>query len=128
MNFLKNKINKYVFLLGIVIIVIVFIASFVSKVKTTTATGLLPFGGMVTELYYCSCSANWAVTVGSPKGGVFSYYNEGTITYANGMPHTSAWAMGTYGTGGVCLIPGEPCPAGRTPIGIMTQVGTSLTL
>ncbi len=129
MRFLKNKINSLLFLLGIVVILIVFIASFISKVKTTTATGMLPFGGEVTEAYYCSCSGNWAYTVTGTKGGVFSYYDGGTTVYENGPPRAGVWALGTYYSGGECLIPGEPCTNGPSvPIGIMNQVGTSMTL
>ena len=131
MNSLKNKIHKRIFLIGIIIIVIVFILSFISKAKTTNATALLPFGGQVTELFYCSCSANYAVTVGSPRGGVFSYYDGGTRVYENGPPRVGVWALGTYYAGGECLIPyGEVCApsVAQVPIGIMSQVGTSMTL
>lgn len=128
MNFLKDKINKSLFLLGVTIIILVFIISFTSKIKTTTGASLLPFGGMVTDLYYCNCSKNWALTIVGAKPGILSY-QAGTVTFSAYQIRPGVWQMGTYVLGGVCTTGVPPaCVSARPSIGTMVQVGTSLSL
>lgn len=91
----------------------------------------LPFGGRITNVYYCSCDTAWAVTVAdlstSPGSPPIYLYRPGTTRlYPFGnILSTGTWVLGNRTTGGVCRYwAGKSCaffPVG----GEMLIVGTS---
>ena len=85
-----------------------------------------PFGGRITNMYYCACSASWRVTIGSPVGGSFVYRPGSATVYEYGQVRTGVWALGTWTPGDACVIVvGESCV--RLPTqGRISQIGTSL--
>ncbi len=91
--------------------------------------GSLPFGGLVTSTFFCTCSANFMVTVSGPVGGTFMY-TPGTQAYEsyNLGEDTGMWVLGLYSPGGGCYIdaPGT-CDVIPTTGVISPTVGTSPT-
>lgn len=65
-----------------------------------------PFGGMVTSVFYCSCSNNFRLTVSPPVGGTFMYVPGATIVYEyHRIPVAGVWLLGLYGSSAQCLVP-----------------------
>lgn len=95
-----------------------------------TVYGIGAFGGRITAIRYCICSANLEVTVGPPSGGVFIYQPGASMLYAYyQIFRPGAWVLGSYSPGGSCvqLIPGTPPWCLPYPaMGTITQAGTSL--
>lgn len=93
-----------------------------------SASGLMNFGGLVTSMTVCPCSYNTLLYVKDVRGTVLPLmYQPGvTVLYKMYMPTAGANVLGQYVSGGICLIPGYPtCTTGGTPIGTMSQLGTS---
>lgn len=124
-----NYIKKHPIFFSVAILVILIIGAFGVRIKRTKAIVPSPFGGKITSVVYCPCSANLAITVGPPKGGIFSVEPEGIILYPfYKIFSAGAWELGTYTTGGVCLTPAPPgeCVPMAYPIGTIEMAGTSL--
>ena len=92
------------------------------------AQGIFNFGGLIYATIPCTCSGNFIIIVGQPKGGVFAFQSGVTRPYAWGAFHPGAWVLGNYVPGAVCLQwAGKKCiPNPIYPIGTMTIVGTSV--
>lgn len=129
MHFLNKK--QFLFSTKVIVLLLVFllVAAIVMVVPAehSSAQGGLPFGGMVTSVFFCACSNNFMLTVGPPVGGVFMYQPGATLVYSFYMiPVPGVWLLGLFGPPVACLIPaGRGCMTlGAYPRIIMT--GTSM--
>jgi hypothetical protein len=85
-----------------------------------------PFGGMVTDVFYCNCSNNWRITVSPPVGGVFMYEPGVTVVYEYHMiPVTGVWLLGLHGAPVSCLIFSLKGCAAMGPYPMIEMTGTS---
>lgn len=90
--------------------------------------GTQNFGGQVTQTQQCTCSGSTMVTIKDVRGQTISLiYQPGASTlYANyNIYSTNVNVLGTYVSGGVCLMVGEPCETTGNPQGTIQQIGTS---
>lgn len=95
------------------------------------SSAVLNFGGMTTAMTTCTCSANILLYVQDVRGTTLPliYQPGATILYQNYSPTSGVWVLGTYTSGGQCLIYAVTgCTTGGTPVGTMLQVGTSLSI
>ena len=92
------------------------------------AQGLPPFGGLSTIVFPCTCSMNFLITIGPPKGGQFIYQPGVSRINRYGMVlRPGAWQLGLYTPGGVCMIYlGKGCSSYGKPKGTIFMVGTSM--
>lgn len=105
-------------------------------IKSYAIPGTYPFGGNVLAYTYCTCSANFLVSVGYPRPGVFIY--QPTIPgFPAGTDLRAFWSVlvpGTYVVGLAEDVPMtcmEYVGTGCAPIGagpMMLLVGTSYPL
>lgn len=122
---MKNMKKKHIFVVALSLLLFVGAYSY-QVTKPTEVDALLPFGGFVNYVQYCTCSMAIASVVGPPVGGTF-VYAPGTVTYAYGQVYRSGvWLLGNWTPGGVCLFyAGVGC--GTFPVwGRMSEVATSL--
>ena len=99
--------------------------------SAATASVLQPFGGVSTMMVTCTCSANLLLYVTDPRGMVLPLiYQPGvTVLYKMYQPRSGVNMLGKYIAGGSCRIyVGSGCVSGGTPVGTMTQLGTSVSL
>lgn len=92
---------------------------------------MLNFGGISTTVITCTCSGNLLITVADVRGfpAPLIYQPGATMLYMMYAPIPAVNMLGQYVPGGVCLVyAGTGCVSGGTPIGTMTQLGTSLTI
>ncbi len=97
--------------------------------NTTSSSGMtqIPFGGNITYVVYCTCSAGMLLTVAGPIPGVFYYSTVGSILYPNYQIYrTGPSVIGLASqTPGQCWVIATPCyVVGAGPV--ITQIGTSL--
>lgn len=95
------------------------------------ASVLLNFGGRSTAMTTCTCSLNFLIYVQDVRGTVLPliYQPGATVLYMQYAPTSGVWMLGNYVTGGTCLIySGNSCVTGGTPVGTMSQLGTSLSI
>ncbi len=86
------------------------------------------FGGPITMTYTCTCSSNTLLTIQDVRGQSLQLmYQPGvSILYLYGSLTTGAQTLGNYTSGGQCLIySGYTCTTYGSPIGTITQIGTS---
>ena len=133
MKKIKNYFTRN-FLKGLnIILSVMFVVSvaFVSlpQQKVVAAT---PFGGMSTNVFYCTCTGNIAVTINDltispPVGEPLIFQPGSTRLYPYGQIYSSGvWTLGLWQSGGVCLyISGNDCDLYPTA-GTMSIVGTSM--
>lgn len=98
---------------------------------SASAGGLLNFGGRSTSMTTCTCSDNFLIYVQDVRGTSLPLiYQPGvTILYKMYSPTSGVNMLGQYTTGGTCLVyAGTTCSTGGTPVGTMTQLGTSLSI
>jgi hypothetical protein len=100
--------------------------------KQAVAQGVTPFGGMSAYVFYCTCSANIAVTIDdltiSPPLTLPIIFQPGATTlYPYGQIYTpGVWTLGLWQSGGNCeYYVGKGCSVYTTE-GTMTMVGTSM--
>ncbi len=120
-----SKVNKRTLLLSTTAVLFVIIAVFGVWVKTSSAISL-GFGGRITKVVYCPCSANLAIFVVGVKGGVYSF-EPGSLLFAwYQIYRPGPWTVGTYTPVNKCLwfVP-KGC-AGFPTIGTIIDVGTSI--
>ncbi len=121
MRFFPN-INKRTIFLSLVAASVLFVASFGMWVKPANA--MLGFGGRIVFVKLCPCSANLAIWVFGPRGGVYTFQPGVSVPFANYQFWRPGPAiLGTFVPGGVCLT-GFFC-AGFPTMGTMVTVGTS---
>ncbi len=97
----------------------------------SAATGLMNFGGRSTAMTTCTCSSNLLIYVQDVRGmNLPLIYQPGvTMLYQMYRPTSGVNMLGSYVTGGQCLIySGTTCTSGGTPVGTMTKLGTSLAI
>lgn len=124
--------KKYPVKTSLVIVLFLIVASFGLRVKTGKA--IIPFGGPILNVTYCTCSVNLAITVGAPNGGVFTYDGSGIIDAFYQLFRPGPWVLGSYTPGGSCLswymCGTSPCCLAdfttAPPIGTINEVGTSM--
>jgi len=121
---MDGKSKKIITIIAIIAVIIV-LSVFTLQVLEVFGAGL-PFGGFITNVFFCSCNGGWLLTVGPPVGGDYLYMN--TPQYAHfQLPRPGVWVLGLYEPAGVCTFhSGDGCAA-RPAKGIITPyVGTSL--
>lgn len=124
--------KKHYIVASLVLVLFLIITSFGMRVKSGKA--MIPFGGQILNVTYCTCSANLAITVGAPNGGVFTYDGSGMVYSFYQLFRPGPWVLGSYTPGGACLswymCGTSPCclPDFTTapPIGTISEVGTSM--
>jgi hypothetical protein len=97
----------------------------------TSGGAVTPFGGQTTSMVNCTCSFNILLYVKDVRGTVLPLiYQPGvTVLYQGYRPTSGVNVLGNYTSGGQCLIyAGTSCTSGGTPIGTMTQLGTSQSI
>lgn len=90
----------------------------------------LNFGGRVSRVTYCTCSASLMLDINDVRGQMISliYQPGATILYSNyNIYGTGQNVLGNYNSGGSCMVyHGEDCTAEGSPSGTMSQIGTSM--
>lgn len=87
----------------------------------------IPFGGPITFVYFCGCTANFLITIGPPTPGTLIYQPGISLLFPYGQILTPGkFVLGTSIQPGVC-IPLEslclaPIPA---TLGTIIMVGTN---
>jgi len=116
----KNKI----FVVSLIISIVLFAAFYLLPVKQLNA--VVPFGGKILNVKYCTCSFNLLLTVGPPVGGKYMF-GPGSKLYAYGQVYRAGpWVLGLAGAPQVCMMVGSHgCYPAGTGLKII-QVGTSL--
>jgi len=102
-----------------------------SRVSVAAAGGgMIPFGGKILTANFCTCSFNWGIKIGPPKGGNFIYQPGASQLFAWYKIFTpGAWALGTASGGAACMqVRGNYCAADEQVPGgpVIIMVGTSL--
>lgn len=66
----------------------------------------LPFGGPLAFAFFCTCSANWLITIGPlpPTYVTLLSYYPGSQAYLSYNIPATRWLLGEYTGGGVCLV------------------------
>ncbi|OIO30907.1 hypothetical protein AUJ77_01015 [Candidatus Nomurabacteria bacterium CG1_02_43_90] len=132
MKFL-NFIKKHAIITSSLFVLLFIITSFGLKIKSTNA--IMPFGGKIQKVTYCTCSLNLAILVGPPGPGVFTYEpGASSIKAFYQIFRPGPWVLGSYTPGGVCtswyICGTSPCclPDMTTPppIGTISDAGTSM--
>ncbi|HAT68243.1 MAG: hypothetical protein A2481_03840 [Candidatus Yonathbacteria bacterium RIFOXYC2_FULL_47_9] len=126
-------IKKRALVVGITVILLLLVVSFGVWVKSSKAAAPvvvagIPFGGLITYVFYCNCSFNLAVTVGPPVGGIYMYQPGASLIYAYYQIFRSGpWVLGTYVPGGACMVyVAVGCSPALVPTGTIVTAGTSL--
>lgn len=132
MAFLRVKTTKtLVKFIGLAaVLALTFFIPF-SRVSVAAAGGgIIPFGGKIVIANFCTCSANFGIKIGPPKGGNFIYQPGASQLFAWYKIFTpGAWALGTASGGAACMqVRGNYCAADdQVPGGpVIIMVGTSL--
>lgn len=121
------SVKKCLVMIGLVLVVALAYVYLGGQTKVARALSA-PFGGMITSVAHCPCSANLAVTIGPPVGGIFTV-DASTMLYSfYQIFRTGAWTVGTYtpGTGSCLNFCTGCCYPMLAPIGTINMVGTSM--
>ncbi|MFA5997193.1 MAG: hypothetical protein WC791_01745 [Candidatus Paceibacterota bacterium] len=141
-----NIIKRYKLSLSIIFCTVLISGALVYKIKKSEALGYFGFGGYVTSVVICTCSAvpTYYVTIGPPLGGSFLLMEGVSEPYANWdifgtnwtfvgtdtfiMEPAGPWVLGAYtpGVGVGCMMVGEPCYPYAPALGTIRPYGTSL--
>lgn len=121
-----SYIRRRPILVGIIATLSLFVASFSVWVRSSKA--VLPFGGSILSVTYCTCSGNVALTLGPPTPGIYSYNPYSTVLFPfQQVYRPGPWILGGYVPEAVCLVGVPPaCTAGSAPFGTITMAGTSM--
>ncbi len=119
--FLKNKIA-----ILIIFLAAVFAGAFM-LLPAKQSSAIVPFGGPILNVTYCTCSGNILLTVGPPMGGRYIFQPGASTLFPYGQVYRPGpWVLGTYAPGGVCTVfAGKGC-APLPSFGTIIQVSTSL--
>lgn len=124
----KRYFGKWI-LLAVALALTFFVPSSPASVAAAGA-GMIPFGGKILIANYCTCSFNWGIKIGPPKGGDFIYQSGVSQLFAWYKIFTpGAWALGTASGGAACMqVRGNYCVADEQVPGgpVIIMVGTSL--
>ncbi|MFY9462645.1 MAG: hypothetical protein WAP52_00470 [Candidatus Sungiibacteriota bacterium] len=132
MYFLRMEVTKNVgkFLVFAAILALTFFVPYQPVSVAAAGAGMIPFGGRILVVNYCTCSLNLGIKIGPPRGGIFIYQlgvSQLFTWYKIFTP--GAWALGTASGGAACMqVRGTYCsPDELTPGGpVIIMVGTSL--
>ncbi len=108
------------------------VSSAAPAVSAKPAISTTPFGGLSTEVFYCDCSDNIAVTINdltiSPPLAEPIIYQPGVTTlYPFGQITTvGVWTLGLWQPGGECRYSVAKGCSTLSTQGTMTMVGTSM--
>ncbi len=124
MTFSRNKKIAIAILVFVVIVLGVYSFSKYSK-----GQGLVPFGGLVVNSFYCNGTNNFLLTVTGPAGGLYVYDPRTPQAYAsfNLGFETGMWVLGMYTPFAFgCQIDAEPVKIVIPSLGVISPtVGTS---
>lgn len=118
-------IKRKLFVISIISILVLVISFTIFPAGESQA--IIPFGGQIKSVFYCTCSNNILLTIGPPNGGSLIYQPGGTRLYAYGQVfRPGPWTLGNYSPGGACLVyVGVGCAAIGSQ-GTIKSTGTSL--
>lgn len=118
--------KKHYVATSLVVVFFLVVTSFGMRVKSGKA--MIPFGGQILSVTYCPCSANLAITVGPPSGGIFTYDGTGMVYPFYQLFRSGPWVLGSYtpGSGGCWVYVTHGCAPTAFPIGTISEVGTSM--
>ena len=138
MKRILNKLQSRAFMqftIAALIVVLGGVLSFGVFTSRASAGPGQPFGGMISNVFYCTCSTDGSIaavsfgdlTKPTPASPPALIYANTTIVYPNGPPLNSGrWMLGTWQPGRVCMYRvGKGCAVYPTA-GSMYMVGTSL--
>ncbi|MFA4890163.1 MAG: hypothetical protein WC587_00800 [Candidatus Paceibacterota bacterium] len=118
--------NFLIIVLAIILAGGILVLSINLKIKKAEAKGLIPFGGRILYVTYCTCSGGLLLTIGPPRPGNY-YFTAGSRVYAYYQIYRpGAWALGDAFPGGACMIYAGTSCVGSPTTGTIRQVGTSL--
>ncbi len=122
-----SYIKRHSIFFSIAAFLLLVVVSFSLKVKQSKA--IIPFGGPILSVTMCPCSANLAITVGAPNGGIFTFEPGVTMIkpfYQLFRP--GPWVLGNYtpGSTGCWMFFVDGCFPLLTPVGTINEVGTSM--
>ncbi|OIP65543.1 MAG: hypothetical protein COV32_02910 [Candidatus Yonathbacteria bacterium CG10_big_fil_rev_8_21_14_0_10_43_136] len=109
-------------------VIVIFLIVFSFGMRINSGEAIAPFGGQILNVMYCPCSANIAITVGPPAGGIFSYDGSGMMYAFYQIFRPGPWVLGTYipGSKGCWQFVPNGCIPLILPIGTISTVGTSM--
>lgn len=119
---LKKKLYGIVLAISFVFVVFVLI-----PMQQTDAQAGIPFGGVIANVTYCTCSFNTLLTIAGPSSGNLVFQPGVSIPFPYGQVYRPGpFVLGTYAPGGTCLLwVGKFCvPLPAT--GTIIMIGTSL--
>ncbi len=119
---LKKKLSTFVFIMAFVFVVFVLL-----PMEQIDAQAGVPLGGTISYVTYCTCSFNYLLTVVGPSPGNFVFQPGASVPFPYGQVYRPGpFVLGTYTTGGICLMyAGYFCYA-LPSNGTITMIGTSL--
>lgn len=124
----KQRLGKW--LLIAAALGLAFFVPFSPASPAAAGAGTISFGGKILVANYCTCSANWGIKIGPPKGGNFIYQPGASQLFAWYKIFTpGAWALGIASGGAACMqVRGNYCSADEQVPGgpVIIMVGTSL--
>lgn len=132
MAFLRIRATKDIgkFLAVAAVLALTFFVPFSPVSVAAAGGGMIPFGGKILIANYCTCSFNWGIKIGPPKGGDFIYQPGASQLFSWYKIFTpGVWALGTASGGAACMqVRGNYCSADEQVPGgpVIFMVGTSL--
>lgn len=95
-------------------------------IMANAATFGLPFGGKIINTFYCTCSLNTLLTIGSPMGGMFMYQPGTSTLYRNyNVFFSGPWTVGLASGYSTCMVySGNSCVS-RGGGQLIRKIGTS---
>ncbi len=122
--------NLAKFLVFAAIFALTFFVPFSSASVAAAGVGMIPFGGRIQVANYCTCSFNWGIRIGPPRGGNFIYQPGASQLFSWYKIFTpGAWTVGIASGGAACMqVRGNYCAADEQVPGgpVIIMVGTSL--
>jgi hypothetical protein len=117
--------KKRSFIVAVVLVLAIVIPLFFYNVNKSAA--LVPFGGLILNVTYCTCSFNLLLTVGPPVGGNYIFQPGVSVPFPYGQLYRPGpWILGAWVPGGACMMwVGKAC-APLPSIGTILYAGTSL--
>lgn len=114
----------------IIISTLIFAAVFfaASLPKSQAQSAALGFGGLITQVTYCTCSGNILLWIGPPSSRSFLFQPGLSVLFIYGQIFRAGpYTVGTYSPGGECLVDdGEDCSSRPVTGGTIRTIGTSI--
>ena len=124
----KKQLGRLLLLTAV--LALTFFVPYQPESVAAAGAGMIPFGGRIIVVNYCTCSLNLGITICPPRGGIFIYQLGVSQLFSwYKIFTTGAWTLGTASGGAACMqVRGNYCsPDERTPGGpVIIMVGTSL--